>query len=347
MAAPARIETAAVQYGELTVPESMPTDFDRLIQGSVNQLIFSDARMDRMMKMAEILAKGKVTVPQHLQNNVGDCMAIVLQAAQWNMDPFAVAQKTHLISGKLGYEAQLVNAVIITRAPVTGRPQYEWFGDWAKVIGKFRDKTNAKGETYRVPGWTLEDEKGLGIRIWMTMRGETDPRVLELLLTQATVRNSTLWAGDPKQQLAYLAIKRWARLYCPDVLLGVYSADELESPELAPAPVPATGSTATARLKSRLAAPQPAPVPPPPPGMDAETGEVADAEPVVPVVEPEDPIADLLLVISEAQTIADLEANREAVAALKNGIKRRAVAAWTAKKEALIAAGHHAYPAPE
>lgn len=332
MNAPAHLETPAAQFGEIL--ESMPTDFDRLIQGSVNQLIFSDARMDRMMKMAEILAKGKVTVPQHLQNNVGDCMAIVLQAAQWNMDPFAVAQKTHLVSGKLGYEAQLVNAVIITSAPVTGRPQYEWFGDWSRVIGKFKEKTSQKGETYRAPGWTLEDEKGLGIRVWMTMRGESEPRVLELLLTQATVRNSTLWAGDPKQQLAYLAIKRWARLYCPDVLLGVYSADELETPE-APeavaAPTPDPTATATARLKSRLAAPPPtpAPTPEPPPGVDAQTGEV---------LEPADPIADLLLLINEAQTRAALEAHRPAVAELKNGLKRRAVTAWKAAEERISAA---------
>ncbi len=30
----------------------------------------------------------------------------------------------------------------------------------------------------------------------------------------------TLWASDPRQQLAYLAVKRWARLYCPDVIPG-------------------------------------------------------------------------------------------------------------------------------
>lgn len=325
----APVETPVAPSGEIL--ESMPTDFDRLIQGSVNQLIFSDARMDRMMKMAEILARGKVTVPAHLQNNIGDCMAIVLQAAQWNMDPFAVAQKTHLVSGKLGYEAQLVNAVVITRAPVTGRPQYEWFGDWDRVIGKFKEKVSQKGETYRAPGWTLEDEKGLGVRVWMTMRGETEPRVLELLLTQATVRNSTLWAGDPKQQLAYLAIKRWARLYCPDVLLGVYSADELEAPE-APeavaAPTPDPSASATARLKSRLAAPQPASLPAPPPGVDAQTGEV---------LEPADPFADLLMLIEEAQTVDDLEQHRDAVAGLKNGQKARAIAAWKARKAALTA----------
>ncbi|ENE8833853.1 recombinase RecT, partial [Escherichia coli] len=57
------------------------------------------------------------------------------------------------------------------------------------------------------------------------------PRVLELLLAQARTRNSTLWADDPRQQLAYLALKRWARLYCPEVILGVYTRDELDEPQ--------------------------------------------------------------------------------------------------------------------
>ena len=51
------------------------------------------------------------------------------------------------------------------------------------------------------------------------------------MLSQAQVRNSTLWASDPRQQLAYLAVKRWARLYCPDVILGVYTADEIDERE--------------------------------------------------------------------------------------------------------------------
>ena len=300
-------------------PATENADFDRLLQGSVNQLIFSDARMDRMMKMAEILAKGKVTVPAHLQNNIGDCMAIVLQAAQWNMDPFAVAQKTHLVSGKLGYEAQLVNAVVITRAPITGRPQYEWFGDWDRVIGKFKEKTSQKGDTYRVPGWTMEDEAGLGVSVWMTIKGEHAPRKLDLLLSQATVRNSTLWAGDPKQQLAYLAIKRWARLYCPDVLLGVYSADELAdgAPPADLTLPPEPPKTRADALKEKLK---------PPVDVDPETGEVID------------PIADLLEAINKAESLDDLKRHRDAVAALKNGERRRAVEAWRVREKALTPA---------
>ncbi|ECY5339614.1 recombinase RecT, partial [Salmonella enterica subsp. enterica serovar Kentucky] len=69
---------------------------------------------------------------------------------------------------------------------------------------------------------------GVGVRAYATLKGESEPRELILMLSQAQVRNSTLWASDPRQQLAYLAVKRWARLYCPDVILGVYTPDELE-----------------------------------------------------------------------------------------------------------------------
>jgi len=74
----------------------------------------------------------------------------------------------------------------------------------------------------------MADEKGCGVRVWATLKSEDESRVLELFLSQAQVRNSTLWGSDPKQQLAYLGVKRWARLYCPDVILGVYTPDEFE-----------------------------------------------------------------------------------------------------------------------
>jgi len=156
-------------------------------------------------------------------------MAIVMQSALWRMNPFAVAQKTHVVSGTLGYEAQLVNAVVKHSGSVQGAFHYEFFGDWSKVIGNFITKTNPNGKQYQAPNWTPADEKGLGVKVFNTLAGESEPRPLELLLSQAQVRNSTLWASDPKQQLAYLAVKRWARLYCPEAILGVYSADELES----------------------------------------------------------------------------------------------------------------------
>lgn len=196
---------------------------------TTTELMLNMDAMNNMYRLAETMAGGKSTVPQHLQGNTADCMAIVMQSALWRMNPFAVAQKTHTVNGTLGYEAQLVNAVVKHSGSVKGAFHYEFFGDWQNVIGNFITKTNGNGKNYQAPNWTPADEKGLGVRVTNTLAGEDEPRELELLLSQAQVRNSTLWASDPKQQLAYLGVKRWARLYCPESILGVYSVDELEA----------------------------------------------------------------------------------------------------------------------
>lgn len=198
-----------------------------------NALILDESSMDRMFRLAEIMSKGKSTIPDHLKNNVGDCMAIVMQAVNWRMNPYAVAQKTHTVNGALGYEAQLVNAVIQSSGVTVDRFHYDWYGPWEKIIGKTKvipmpAKEGKKAYEFRVPDYSMADEAGLGIRVWATLKGEDEPRVLDLLLVQASVRNSPLWASDPKQQLAYLAVKRWTRLYSPDVILGVYTHDELD-----------------------------------------------------------------------------------------------------------------------
>lgn len=198
---------------------------------SAAALMLDERSMDRLIRVAEMMASGKSTIPVHLRNSPGDCLAVVMQATQWGMNPFAVAQKTHLVNGTLGYEAQLVAAVINNSPLIKDRFNFEWFGEWTNVIGKYVEKDSKRnpGEVYRAPGWNLNDEKGLGVRVWATIKGESVARVLELLLSQAGVRNSSLWADDPKQQLAYLAEKRWARLHAPDVILGVYTPDELEA----------------------------------------------------------------------------------------------------------------------
>ncbi|QSX32492.1 recombinase RecT [Shewanella avicenniae] len=195
---------------------------------NTTDLLLDSHAMTQIQAVARMMANGRATVPQHLQKNEADCFAVCIQAAQWKMNPFVVAQKTHLVGGTLGYEAQLVNAVVSSSTAIVGGFHYEWFGAWERVIGNFKEVTNPQGKTYIKPNWALADEKGLGVRVWATRRGEDEPKVLELLLSQAQVRNSTLWASDPKQQLAYLGVKRWARLYAPAVIMGVYTVDELE-----------------------------------------------------------------------------------------------------------------------
>ncbi|HBT3903228.1 TPA: RecT family recombinase [Klebsiella pneumoniae] len=190
--------------------------------------IFSPDGLNQLMKFAEVMAQSRVTVPAHLAGKPADCMAVAMQAAQWGMNPFAVAQKTHVVNGTLGYEAQLVNAVVSSSNLLATRLNYKWDGDWSKVSGK------------------TDKSPSLTVTVWATLKGESEPRTLTISMAQAGVRNSPLWEQDPRQQLAYLCVKRWARLHAPDVLLGVYTPDELQ--EAAPrverdiTPTPATAS---------------------------------------------------------------------------------------------------------
>lgn len=184
-------------------------------------------QLDRITRFAELMATGKCTIPKELQNNPGDCLAISLQARAWQMNPFAVAQKSYVIKGKLGYEAQLVNAVITRHAPIVGRPQFNYSDGWDGVLKKFRVMQGQNG-AYTVPDWKPEDEVGLWCEVSATLMGEDEPRVLRLMLSQAYPRQSTQWATDPKQQLSYTTLKKWARLHCPDVVLGIYTPEEIQ-----------------------------------------------------------------------------------------------------------------------
>jgi hypothetical protein len=183
------------------VIETQQPESNGALAVSSSELIRNPSMMAQFNALAEVMAAGKVTVPVHLQKSQGDCFAIVMQAAQWGMNPFSVAQKTHLVNGTLGYEAQLVNAVIQSSGAITGRFHYE----------------------YRGEGNALE------CRVGAIIKGETEIVWGEWLSSSSvTTKNSPLWKTNPKQQMGYLQVKNWARLYCPGAILGVYSDDELQ-----------------------------------------------------------------------------------------------------------------------
>ena len=64
-----------------------------------SNLVLDPAAMQNMVAFADFMCKAVITVPKHLQGNSGDCLAVTMQAMQWGMNPFAVAQKSHLVNG--------------------------------------------------------------------------------------------------------------------------------------------------------------------------------------------------------------------------------------------------------
>jgi len=161
-------------------------------------LTFSDA--SQMMEFAKMMSIAQVAVPKHLRNNPGACLAVCIQASEWQMSQFSVANKSYSVNDRLAYESQLINAVILKRAPIKGRFKIEYSGDGAKR----RCKVSA-----------------------VTLDGETvDYESPEIGTIK--VKNSPLWLSDPDQQLFYFASRSMCRRHFPDVLLGVYSVEEIQ-----------------------------------------------------------------------------------------------------------------------
>lgn len=169
--------------------------------GNPSAFLFDSQRMRALMDFADVMSQAVVMVPKHLHGKPADCLSITLQAMRWRMDPFVVAGKTHVVNGNLGYEAQLVVAVLKNSGAVRGRPHYEYRGDGQALECR--------------AGFVPAGEDAIVWTEWLSIGG-------------ITTKNSPLWKVNPKQQFGYLQARNWARLYAPDALLGVYTDDELQ-----------------------------------------------------------------------------------------------------------------------
>jgi hypothetical protein len=183
--------------------------------------------IDQVMELAKMMAVSGVAVRKHLRNNPGVCLAVAIQAFEWEMSPYAVANKSYAVNDQLAFEAQLIHAVILRRAPIKGRP-----------------KTTYKGDG---------QDRSICISV-----ETTDGQVLEYespKLEDIAVKNSPLWKADPDQQQHYYGMRAMARRHFPDVILGIYSRDELEDAKDI-TPNQPQGSGLAARLNQRQNIPQ-------------------------------------------------------------------------------------------
>lgn len=213
----------------------------------------SFVNVGQVMEFSKMMAIAQIGVRKHLRGNPGACLAVCMQAIEWRLSPFAVANKSFLVNDQIAYEASLLHAVVLLRAPIKGRPKHDFTGASAgspdrrlRIYAELRDE----------PGEFVEYETPL--------------------FKDIKPKNSPLWTNDPDQQMHYYAVRAWARRHFPDILLGVYAKDEIDDngPQMVRdvTPRPSLAS----RLKTAPAASE---------GfsqehVDAETGEVLDRAPV-------------------------------------------------------------------
>lgn len=162
---------------------------------------FVPTTLGEAMEFAKMMAVSGPMVGKSFRGQPGACLGIAMQAWRWGMDPYAVSQKAYTANDNIAYEAQLVAAVINIRAPIEGRPTYAYEGDGDKLI----------------------------CTVSVKLTGDDEPKVLvSPPFGSITPKNSPLWKTNPRQQLAYHTIRNWARLYVPEIIMGVYDSEEVE-----------------------------------------------------------------------------------------------------------------------
>lgn len=176
------------------------------IVGAQGAMKLTPDNMTQAMEIAKMMSVSGVAVPIGLRNNPGACLGVAMKAWNWGMEPYSVAAKVYVVKNKhgsetLAYEGQLVHAVVNTRAPLSQRLRTTYSGQGEAMI-------------CIVTGF---------------IKGEEEPFIYETPpMANIPVKNSPLWKSDAKQQLGYFAVRAWARRHVPEVIMGVYTPEEID-----------------------------------------------------------------------------------------------------------------------
>jgi len=153
-------------------------------------------------RAATALSKSTI-VPKDYQNNISNCIVALNLAARTKQDPFMVMQNLDIIHGRPSWNAKFIIAVINSCGKYDSlRFKIEGTGDQMSCVASATDLRN---------GDVLESEK-ITIGMAKTEGWYT--------------RSGSKWPTMPKQMLQYRAASFFARLYCPEILLGMQSSDE-------------------------------------------------------------------------------------------------------------------------
>ena len=182
--------------------------------------VFSDmSSFETALRMADCLANSTV-VPKDYQNNTGNCMIAIEMAARINTSPMMVMQNLFVVNGRPAWSAQWIIAMINASRRYKTELQFE-FGN---------DASDGGLSCY---AW-VEDWNGhrvCGPKITMNMAKEEG----------WLGKNGSKWKTMPSVMIQYRAASFFGRMNCPDMIMGIYSQEEVIDMEASSLPVDGLG----------------------------------------------------------------------------------------------------------
>lgn len=246
---------------------------------AANTSIFSDmAAFEGAQRVCRMLASSDL-VPSQFRGNIANTMIALELANRTGSSPFMTMQNLYVVHGRPGFSATYIIAAINS----CGR------------FSPLRFDLDGEGDDRGCTAWVVE--KATGERL------EGSRVTIKMAKAEGWFgKQGSKWQTMPDQMLRYRAAAFFGRLYAPDILMGMQTAEELDDIAAGPRRIrqaePAqiaeavvvesddSGPASVAEINAMLQAEAPAvegakaeaEVPAPPPA-DAEGGEEKKAGP--------------------------------------------------------------------
>lgn len=179
------------------------------LTGQVGGLFESEDAFELGQRMANVFAESSI-VPQQYRKNLPNCMIALDMAMRLKTSPMMVMQNLYIVNGSPAWSSQYIVATINASRKYKTELQYDMQG---------------QGDTLSCYAWAMDhnDHKVQGPTITMKMAKDAG----------WYNKNGSKWKTMPEVMIRYRAASFFGRLNCPDMIMGIYSTDEvLEMPDM-------------------------------------------------------------------------------------------------------------------
>ena len=183
---------------------------EQATQLTTNSVWENKDSFNQLLRAAQMLSQTSI-IPQSYQNKPQDCFVAIEMANRMGVSPMVVMQNMYVVKGKPSWAGQACTMLI-------------------NSCGKFKDVkhiyTGEKGKPNRgcyVTATRISDGSQVdGVEVTMQMAQ-----------SEGWTSNSK-WRNMPELMLAYRASAFFARVYCPEAMMGVQTAEEVYDADSTP-----------------------------------------------------------------------------------------------------------------
>lgn len=166
--------------------------------------IFSPAGFEHAQRVAKMLSSSSL-IPKEFQGNIQNTMIAMELANRIGMSEIQVMQNLYIVHGKPSWSSTFIIGAINSG----GR------------FEPLRFDVTGEGETLRCVAWTTEKGK--------TERIDGPAVTFKMAKAEGWVdKNGSKWKTMPELMIRYRAAAFFGRLFCPEIMLGMQTADEVQ-----------------------------------------------------------------------------------------------------------------------